>query len=141
MTSGDIFHPALAQKHGYEAEFRQCHITAEVIKNAHGWPMIMGLSFLDKHNKLLVWPHVVNESAPGFWLDFSPAPKERVLGFAPFNWDAERFNSINADYDSLAANGLLPSYGDPLADKLTADFLEPLRNLLPVAGKDPVFFI
>lgn len=91
-----------------------------------GWVPVVGVEFLDLNGKLYPWPHMVNRSPRGL-VDFSPPVDQPRLGFFETGWsEFHEWRMIIADYNEMQAAGSLPSWGDPLADELTDEFMPAL---------------
>jgi hypothetical protein len=136
-----IFYPknvSLAFPDGFQPVHLKCYRTARKVQQLNGMPVIAGIAFLDKHDKLFPWPHMVNAIgstlADGL-IDASPTVSEPNLGFAPvFLNETVAWNAITAAYAELPVEmATSPSWGDPNADKLTRLFLETLRRRASVA--------
>lgn len=123
---------------GYQPVHLKCYRTARKVQKLLGHPVVAGITFLDRQNKLLPWPHMVNAVGPRLadgLIDASPQPDQANLGFAPiFVHETEMWNEVSMAYsghpDPAAPEG---SWGDANADKLSQEFLSPLRHKASVA--------
>lgn len=106
-----------------------CHLVAMQAGIETGEPPVLGVHFLDLHGKLFPWAHAVNSSQMGL-VDYS---QDRIVlpdfGFAKMGWDRfVEWRNIMAAYRPSEVTKSLPSWGDPLADALSEQFLPILRT-------------
>jgi|GEM_PF-2061389 len=111
----------------FVAAHLKCHLTAMHVAVEWGYPPVIGIQFIDLHGKLYPWPHMVNRRDDTL-IDGSPKPNHRVLGFIETSWDElAEWRGIVAIYNEMAHSAELPNWGDPLADRLTAEFMDGLQ--------------
>ncbi len=112
---------------GFQAEFLKCHLISAQVAVEFAWPPVVGIAFLEKVGKLYPWSHMVNAGPHGHLLDHSIQPIEPNLGFIRTGWDEwQQWRAVTAEYLPLMP-GTGPTWGDPLADKLSQDYLPILR--------------
>ena len=133
LEKGEFFLPeqaVLLFADDFQPTHRQCHITAMQVAVEAGFPPVPGIAFFNVNEKLYPWPHMVNRRADGVLIDCSPRPDQPMLGFAESGWAAmTHWRRVTEAYDALGRHADAASWGDPLADALTRDFLPPLREL------------
>lgn len=110
-----------------------CYGTARRVETEFGWPVIAGITMLEKCGKLYPWPHMVNaqgELLGANLVDASPQPREPNLGFLPIRLnETQIWNDLTAAYARAEPrNAMGSSWGCGLADLLTDRHLEPLRE-------------
>lgn len=119
---------------GFQATHLKCHLTAMQVAVESGFPPVIGIQFIDLYDKLYPWPHMVNRQGTTL-IDCSPKANHPVLGFIETSWDdLPVWRRIVTDYNALGTRREMPSWGDPLADRLSADFLALMRAGCRVAG-------
>ena len=123
-----IVYPQPATICGFRPEFLKCHVTADEVQRRWGWPMIVGIEFLDLHGKLYPWPHCVNERG-GVLTDFSGGANQPFLGFIVTGHDQiEQFNAVVASYNDMLYDRFASRWSDPRAHSLSDEFLLSLQS-------------
>lgn len=131
LTEGRIERPVplkLAFADNFVPVHLKCHLTAMQVAIETGFEPVIGIAFIDLHEKLYPWPHVVNRRADGVLVDASPPIPDPVLGFIETGWTAiSQWRRIITVYNALAGQAHAARWGDAIADRLTDDFLPGLR--------------
>jgi len=132
LDLGDLVTPEPAHflfSDGFAPTHLKCHMTAMQVAVETGFPPVVGIAFIDLAGKLYPWPHMVNRHRDGMLLDGSPRPDHPLLGFIETGWRSmEHWRRIVTAYDALGTRATALSWGDPLADQLTSDYLPRLRS-------------